>query len=92
MSNVHWIDFSSLAASPSGFLKLLFGFFASLVPQLKIQNESTQGALPLPDVIHIEETIQWQNHEHEGECEWVACSVEEVRDLSEMVEVKHINS
>ena len=88
MSNVHWIDFSSLAASPSGFLKLLFGFFASLVPQLKIQNESTQGALPLPDVIHIEETIQWQNHEHEGECEWVACSVEEVRDLSETVENK----
>ena len=34
MSKVHWIDFSSLAAAPSGFLKLLLGFLASLVPQL----------------------------------------------------------
>ena len=35
------MDFSSLAASPSGFLKLLFGFFASLVPQLKKLYQST---------------------------------------------------
>ena len=46
------------------------------------------GYLRLPDVIHIEETIEWQNHEHEGKGEWVACSVKEVGDLSEMVEDK----
>ena len=46
----------------------------------------------LPDVVHIEETIQWQNHEHERKGEWVACSVKEVRDLSEIVEDKTYSS
>ena len=39
----------------------------------------------LPDVIHVEETIQRQNHEHKGESKWVARSEKEVWNLSEMV-------
>ena len=81
MSNVHWIDFSSLAAWPSGFLKLLLGFLASRVPQLEIVGTVYFRS---PDVVHVEETVQRQNHEHEGEGERVACSVKEVRDLSEI--------
>ena len=85
MSKVHWIDFSSLAAAPSGFLKLLLGFLASLVPQLikksQLSLKKSIHSHP-PDIIHVEKAVERENHEHERKSEWVARPVQKVWDLS----------